>query len=98
MRDTSPEISPTWPDAVYQLLRSILNTWKGTANAYDKNQWCMYDLLKGSMLIYIVMLATVKCAPRYRMFILFILFLYSYSCQDSKYPFLTGNRLSVSAR
>ena len=86
MRYTSPDISPSWPDAIYQLFRNILNTLKGIDNIYDRNQWCMLLLLKGSMLVYAVVLATSHCAPRYRMLIFFILFLYSWSCEDSKYP------------
>ena len=87
MRDTSPEINPSWLGAVYQLFQNIYVTWRGSpgdSNVYDKNQWCMLLLLKGSMLVYIIMLTTFRCAPKYRMSVFFILFLYNYNARDSK--------------
>ncbi len=87
MRDTSPPSDATFQDAIHGLFTAIYHTWwGGGANVYDKNQWPMFSLFKGSMLLYVVLLATMRCTPRYRMLVFAALYIYSYGTGDSKTP------------
>ena len=84
LRTSSPVMIAGWWPALHALFDSIWTTWTGGINAYDKNQWCMFVLLKGSMLVYIALLATIRCTSRCRMLIFFGLYVYSCCCLDSK--------------
>ena len=86
LRNSSPVIIAGWWPTLRALFGSIYITWTGGVNPYDNNQWCMFLLLKGSMLVYIVLLATLRCTSRYRMLIFLGLFVYSHCCLDSKAP------------
>lgn len=84
MKNTSPEGSISWSVAVSELGRSIYTTWTEGSNYYDGNQWCMISFLKGSMTLYLVLMATVKATPAMRRAILGIMFLWSWKAHDGK--------------
>ena len=67
--------------AIYDLIRALFRTWAYADNEYDRNQWAMSWFLKGNMVLYVTLLATVRARPRHRMLIFLALFLYSwYTC------------------
>ena len=70
--------------AIYDLIRAIFSTWAYADNEYDRNQWAMSWFLKGNMVLYVTLLATVKAQPRHRMLIFLALFLYSWKICDGE--------------
>ncbi|KAF2396959.1 hypothetical protein EJ06DRAFT_180869 [Trichodelitschia bisporula] len=81
--DTSPVPAKTMGAAIHGLFSAIYTTWTTTIDPYDKNQWTMYWIFKGSITLYVVLLATVRAAPYYRMLVFFILLMYSWSFGDT---------------
>ncbi|KAF8860641.1 hypothetical protein BDZ45DRAFT_587984 [Acephala macrosclerotiorum] len=82
---TSPNMTPFFGEAIKSLLYHIITTWTKSWNIYDNNQWTLLPLLKGSMLIYMMLVATAYCKPRYRMIIELALFVYYYISNDSAF-------------
>jgi peptidoglycan/LPS O-acetylase OafA/YrhL len=70
--------------AIYDLIRAVFRTWAYMDNEYDRNQWAMSWFLKGNMVLYVTLLATVRAQPRHRMLIFLALFLYSCKMCDGK--------------
>jgi hypothetical protein len=81
---TSPNMSPDLWEAIKQLIYHIITTWTNQWNIYDANQWTMLPLLKGSMWIYMVLVATAHVKPRYRMMVDLAFFTYFYVSNDCK--------------
>lgn len=81
---TSPNMTPFFGNAVRDLLYHLITTWTRSWNVYDNNQWTLLPLLKGSMLVYTMLVATAYCKSRYRMMIEFGLFVYYYISNDCK--------------
>ena len=79
----SAERSQSVLTAITDLLRAIYRTWAWADNDYDRNQWSMTWFLRGTMLLYVTLLATVRVRPRYRMLIFLALFLYSWKNRDT---------------
>jgi hypothetical protein len=79
--------------AIYDLIRAIFSTWAYADNEYDRNQWAMSWFLKGNMVLYVTLLATVRAQPRYRMLIFLALFLYSWKICDGEIT--SRNRVPV---
>ena len=63
---TSPFPSPTWTTAVVDLVKSVVRVWIDGEAFYDKNYWALMYLLKGSFMVYAMLLITLRCTPRYR--------------------------------
>ena len=82
IRDTSPSPSASFAAAFYDLFSSLGTTWIDGFNAYDKIQWTLTYLLKGSMMTYLTLFATVYVKPRWRMFILCGLFYFKWKSGD----------------
>ncbi|KAF4637797.1 hypothetical protein G7Y89_g273 [Cudoniella acicularis] len=82
---TSPNMTPYFGDALQSLFYNILTTWTRSWNEYDMNQWTLLPLLKGSMLVYTMLIATVHAKPKYRMMIELGLFVYYYVSNDSQF-------------
>lgn len=76
--------------AIYHLIRAIFRTWAYPDNEYDRNQWAMSWFLKGNMVLYVTLLATVRAQPRYRMLIFLALFLYSWKIRDGEFTSPNG--------
>jgi hypothetical protein len=84
MRETSPQPSGSVWAALKSLGRAIYDTWTSYSNAMDKNQWVMLWFLKGSLMLYVALLATTSAVAKYRMLIFGGLFLYSWETCDCK--------------
>ena len=67
MSFTSPLPDETFRVAVSRLLWTSYNVWMTGENDYDKNQWALKLLLKGSLMVFLLLLATIRCTPFWRM-------------------------------
>lgn len=85
LRYSSPELDPTLRMEVKRLYWNLIDTWTTGRMDYDDHQWSLLPLLKGSMLVYVVMSATVYCKPRYRMITVTILMAYFYHCREETF-------------
>jgi len=90
IKNTSPDPSGGVLTAVLALLQNIISTWTSGANQYDPVQWTMPFLLKASMLVYMVLLATVRAMPSYRMGVFFGMYGFSLLSGDGKFSFLAS--------
>lgn len=84
IRYSSPEPSSGAIAAVTSLLRNIFTTWASGSNQYDPVQWTLTFLLKASMLIYMVLLATVRTTSFYRMLVFLGMYAFSWASGDCK--------------
>ncbi|KAG4438039.1 hypothetical protein IFR05_006498 [Cadophora sp. M221] len=82
---TSPNITPYIGNAVMDLIHHLITTWTKSWNVYDNNQWTLLPLLKGSMLVYMFLVATAFCKARYRMILELAMFVYYYISNDSAF-------------
>ncbi|KAI9843645.1 MAG: hypothetical protein M1837_006227 [Sclerophora amabilis] len=76
LRFASPHQGKTLSGAVWALLRNITRTWTRAWNEYDHHQWTLFPLLKGAMMVYVAISATVYMKSRYRMLTTFIIYMY----------------------
>ena len=83
MRNTSPLPDPTFRAAIKGLIYNSMNLWKSGNNTYERNQWSLPFLLKGSMMVYLTLLATLRCTPRWRMTLFFSLYALSWAWNDA---------------
>jgi len=84
IRDTSPEPSATFLSAFYDLFTNLGGTWIDGYNEYDKIQWTLTYLLKGSMTTYLTLIALAYVKPRWRIAILIGLYYFMWKCGDGK--------------
>lgn len=89
LRVTSPEPSATWGAALFDLGHELVNTWFFFSNKYDQPQWALMFLFQGSMLVFMVLLVTVRTTPRFRFLAECILYAWSWSTGD----FLVGTNV-----
>ena len=82
IRDTSPVPSVSFASAIYDLFYNLGRTWLDGSNDYDKIQWTLTFLLKGSMMTYLTLFATMYVKPRWRMFILCGLYYFKWKSGD----------------
>lgn len=88
IRDTSPIRLPgiIWP--IQSLVTNCFTTWSSGSNVYDPIQWTLPFLLKGSMLVYLALLATVRTQSQYRRLVFVGLYFFSWAGRDCTcYPF-----------
>jgi hypothetical protein len=64
---TSPNATPYLGESIKSLISNIVTTWTRGENAYDGNQWTLLPLLKGSIWVYVYMVATAFVQQKYRM-------------------------------
>ena len=83
---TTPAPSPSWPQAVRDLIHELVFTWVDAANRYDQPQWALLHLLRGSMSIYMVFLATSNATPTFRLSAEVILYIWSWLSKDGTIP------------
>lgn len=95
IRDTSPKPGPGVTGSVRLLLANLFTTWTSGFNVYDKNQWTFPFLLKGSMLIFITLLATVRIHSNYRILVFLGLYAFNWAGGDRKriYPSSVSSEL-----
>jgi hypothetical protein len=84
MNNTSPLPSGSVPTALHRLFKAVFDTWKGENNI-EKNQWVVPVILKGSLMLYVALLALVRATPGYRMLAFGALFIYSWACKDGTF-------------
>ena len=84
IRDTSPLPSTSFAGAFYDLFNNLITTWTDGGNEYDRIQWTLCYLLRGSMLVYLTVVATAYVHSRYRMLIYTILYIYYWRMGDRK--------------
>jgi peptidoglycan/LPS O-acetylase OafA/YrhL len=89
LRSTSPEQSDTWASSVLDLGRELVYTWFFFNNKYDQPQWALQFLFKASMLVFVVLLVTVRTTPRFRLFTELILYAWYWSTGE----FLVGTNV-----
>lgn len=82
IRDTSPVPSSSFAGAFGGLFDNLMSTWINGRNRYDPIQWTLTYLLKGSMMTYLTLFATIYVKPRSRMLILGVLYAFMYISQD----------------
>jgi peptidoglycan/LPS O-acetylase OafA/YrhL len=91
---TSPDMTPYFGDAVRSLCFNVIETWVWGRDMYDPNHWNLQPLLKGSMLVYISVFATIYMQPKYRMMTSLAQWVYYYIGSDCKYLSPTSRRRS----
>ena len=75
-RQTAPNVeSSLWKETV-RLLATFLSTWTNGSMAYDDQQSALLPLLTASILVYLVLVATMFVRFRWRVLIYLGLFLY----------------------
>lgn len=82
---TSPDIFPTLSESLHNLSFNIIQTWTNSQNQYDPNQWTLLPLLRGSMKVYVFILATCFLSPRYRMTAALLMALFYYVSNDASF-------------
>lgn len=87
---TAPDQVPYLGDALKALVYNCITTWTHGHNSYDGNQWTLLPLLKGSLWVYVFMLATAYMQPKYRMMASMAVFSYFYMASDCKLRFGMG--------
>lgn len=104
LQQTSPGLVPYFGDALYDLGHSCMTTWVNAQNTYDPNQWTLQPLLKGSMLVYIMIFATIYVVPKYRMMLCMAMYVYYFFSGECKFQprkynhtFLTDSLIYSSA-
>jgi peptidoglycan/LPS O-acetylase OafA/YrhL len=68
-RDNSALPSPNLGRAIYDLIYNLISTWTHADNEYEKPQWTLVHLLKGSFYTYLFLVATVHVANRHRLWV-----------------------------
>ena len=63
-------------EEVIELGRNFLNVWTTGYMAYDDHQWALLPLLLASMLVYILLVATMFVKFRWRLCVYLIMVLY----------------------
>lgn len=81
-----PSMTPYFGDAIRSLLFNVIETWVHGRNMYDANHWNLQPLVKGSMLVYISISATIYMQPKYRMMTSLAQWVYYYISGDCKSP------------
>ncbi|KAK2787279.1 hypothetical protein FQN53_005438 [Emmonsiellopsis sp. PD_33] len=76
IRYASPNLEDSFLKELVRLFRVFRTTWTNGHMDYDDHQWAMLPLLKGSMMIYVVLCATMYVQYRYRLVVYSIMFAY----------------------
>lgn len=84
IRDTSPAASASFAGAFYDLFKNLGTTWIDGMNQYDRIQWTLTYLLKGSMMTYLSLFALIYVKPRWRMAIIAGMFCFKWESGDCK--------------
>jgi hypothetical protein len=85
IRMVSHNPDPTVRAALDGLLRSVTLFWHKGANRYDPVHWTLIFFLRGSMQIYLTLLATAMVRKNWRWAIVVLLYMYSWCTGDCKF-------------
>lgn len=89
---TTPAPSASWGEGLVDLTRELLSTWVEAENKYDQPQWALLHLFRGSMYIYMVLLATANTTPSFRLAAEVLLYIWSWISNDCKSTFFLFRR------
>ena len=90
IRDTSPIPSTSFAGALSDLFSNLVTTWTDGGNQYDRIQWTLCYLLRGSMLVYLTLFATAYVQPKFRILIYSIMYLYYWKSGDGETSIFDG--------
>ncbi|PGH11832.1 hypothetical protein AJ79_04629 [Helicocarpus griseus UAMH5409] len=76
IRYASPELSGSLLKELWRLVRTFFSTWTTGYMDYDDHQWALLPLLKGSMIVYVVLVGTMYMQYKYRMMVYAIMYGY----------------------
>ncbi|EER23067.1 Acyltransferase family protein [Coccidioides posadasii C735 delta SOWgp] len=76
LRFSSVSVNPSFLHEVKRLFRVFLATWTNGHMDYDDHQWALLPLLKGSMMVYVTLVATMYVQYRYRMLVYVGMYMY----------------------
>lgn len=82
LRATSPKPSPSFGTAIVDLVRQVAGTWMYGENAYDQPQWALLHLFRGSLYVFMTLLALVNTTPLFRLCAQLVLYAYSWATLD----------------
>ncbi|KAJ9488796.1 hypothetical protein VN97_g4487 [Penicillium thymicola] len=82
LRATSPQPSPSLGTGIVDLIRQIAGTWMYGENAYDQPQWALLPLFRGSLYVFMTLLALVNTTPLFRLCAQMVLYTYSWVTLD----------------
>lgn len=85
LRATSPQPSSSLGAAVVDLIREIAGTWMYGENAYDQPQWALLPLFRGSLYVFMTLLALVNTTPLFRLCAQMVLYTYSWITLDGTF-------------
>lgn len=75
-RYAAVDLAPTFWEEFVRLFKTFLEVWTTGYMAYDDHQWALLPLLQASMLIYVLICATMFCKFRFRVAIYLGMYLY----------------------
>ncbi|KAJ5638873.1 hypothetical protein N7528_001263 [Penicillium herquei] len=79
IRVVSPPPGPTFGAAIKSLGRNLFMFWHEGDSQYDKTYWTIPYFLKGSLLVYLTLLATTFMRPRFSKLLVVFLFCFAWS-------------------
>ncbi|KAJ5590693.1 hypothetical protein N7450_004665 [Penicillium hetheringtonii] len=82
LRSTAPKPSTSLVGAVEDLVRQLVGTWLYGENAYDQPQWALLPLLRGSLYVFMTLLALINTSPRFRFCAEILLYIWSWATRD----------------
>ena len=85
IRDTCPLPSKGFAAAFTDLYWNVISTWTNGANEYDRIQWTLTYLLRGSMFVYLSLFATAYIQPKFRVMIYAIMMAYYWVLGDGTF-------------
>ena len=97
IRDTSPIPSTSFAAALSDLFSNLATTWTDGGNQYDRIQWTLCYLLRGSMLVYLTLFATAYVQPKFRILIYAIMYMYYWKAGDGETPIYHSRNSTNSA-
>ncbi|KAH9906031.1 acyltransferase family-domain-containing protein [Xylariomycetidae sp. FL2044] len=82
---TSAEQTSDVFGALKSLLKNTISTWTEGRNDYDGNMWTLLPLLRGSMQVYVFLMATSYVRPVFRMIAALVMYSYFYIAGDAAF-------------
>lgn len=76
LRDSSVSVGDSLGGEVVRLWRVFLATWTNGHMDYDDHQWALLPLLKGSMIVYVTLVAMMYMQFRYRVLVYMGMYMY----------------------
>lgn len=87
VRETSAEPSESWFGALQDLVIAVVMTWTEGDNPYDQPQWALIHLFKGSLYVFLTLLALVNTSSKFRLTAEVFLYIFSWYTNDGKFLF-----------